>query len=126
MITDRQIEDAKLTTKFAHEEPKHEHNDCIRIAYEWLDAQIKTKNVTTKALPLKHIIEKWGGRYVSQSDVEVAATLHPDIFGDYPYYNINGNLTAPSDRRLEGISEAYTQQQRNYYDSSTYKFKENS
>ena len=126
MITDRQIEDAKLVTKYAHKVQVHEHEDCIKIAYEWLDAQRKTKNVTRKSLPLKHIIENWGGRYVSQSDVEVAATIHPEIFGDYPYYNINGNLTEPSDTRLDGISEACTQQQRNLYDSNNYKFKEKS
>jgi len=43
------------------------------IVSEWLDAQVKTKNRRMTHNPIKHIIEKWSGRYVSQSDVEVAA-----------------------------------------------------
>lgn len=86
--------------------PHHEHDDCIRIAYEWLDAQSKTKGVTRKTYALKHIIEEWGGRYVSQSDVEVAAQIHPLVRGVYPHFNISSGLTLPSQRRLEGIGEA--------------------
>ncbi|WP_456638531.1 hypothetical protein [Bradyrhizobium sp. USDA 10063] len=87
----------------------HEHDDCIRIAYEWLDAQTKTKGVMRDRRPLKHIIEDWGGRYVSQSDVEVAAELHPEIRGTYPHFNISARLVLPSDVRLATIPEARTQ-----------------
>jgi hypothetical protein len=55
------------------------------------------------------MIEKWGGRYVSQSDVEVAAELHSKIKGSYPYFNISARLTRPSDARLANIAEAKTQ-----------------
>ncbi len=33
------------------------------------------KHPTQREHSLKHIIETWGGRYVSQSDIEVAAVL---------------------------------------------------
>ena len=110
MLSDREIEAAKLRTKYSlNEGPHHEHSDCIRIAYEWLDAQIKLKGTTKKAYPLKHIIEKWAGRYVSRTDVDVAAELHPEIKGKYPYFNISSKLTRPNIKRLEGIAQAFTQ-----------------
>ena len=90
------------------------------MAYEWLDAQKKTKNPTTKARPLKHIIEKWAGRYVSTTDVDVAAFLHPKIHGIYPHFNISARLTEPSVSRLEGISEAFKQDYRDRFDPSVY------
>lgn len=43
MITDKQIELAKHKTNYNPDSPYHEHNDSIRIAYEWLDAQKKIK-----------------------------------------------------------------------------------
>jgi hypothetical protein len=110
MLSSREIAEAKIRMKYSYKsEVLHEHEDCIRIAYEWLDAQATTKGVTRFARPLKHIIEKWGGRYVSQSDVEVAAELHPAIRGTYPYFNISRRLVRPSDARLTNIREARTQ-----------------
>lgn len=85
----------------------HEHNDCIRIAFEWLDAQKKTKGLNQKGYALKHMIEGWAGRYVSQDDVEVAAILHPEIKGKYPSFNISARLVEPSQKRLQGIGEAH-------------------
>lgn len=105
MITDTEIENAKSRVVYdldAH----HEHNDCIRIAYEWLDAQNKIKSCIKKSFALKHLIEDWGQRYISQSDVIVAAYLHPDIKGNYPHYNISTRLMLPCDSRLENIGEA--------------------
>lgn len=124
MLTENEIERTKQETKYKNDEPLHEHPDCIRIAYEWLDAQIKTKSATTKTLPLKHIIEKWGGRYVSTSDVEVAAQLHSEIKGKYPYYNISARLTEPSKVRLSGISEAYKHDYNQRHDPKIYTFHE--
>jgi hypothetical protein len=46
------------------------------------------------------------GVVVSTSDVEVAALMHPDIIGEYPYFNISARLVRPSQSRLEGIGEA--------------------
>ncbi len=111
MLSAGEISEAKKRTQYSHgkTEVLHQHDDCIRIAYEWLDAQIQTKDIIRKARPLKHIIENWAGRYVSQSDVEVAANLHPRIKGTYPYFNISSRLTLPSDARLADISEAKTQ-----------------
>lgn len=106
MLSVEEIEAAKAATKYGPKPPHHEHIDCIRIAYEWLDAQVKTKGQNRSARPLKHHIEKWAGRYVSQSDVEVAAHLHPDIGGVYPHFNISSRLVRPSQNRLSGIGEA--------------------
>jgi hypothetical protein len=109
-ISAEEISEAKKRTKYEDAEPLHEHDDCIRIAYEWLDAQVKRKSPYQGPRQLKHIIQKWGGRYVSQSDVEVAAELHPEIRGQYPRYNISGRLVRPSTRRLANIPQAKTQQ----------------
>ena len=105
MLTDAQIEHGKAGAP-NRLEGHHEHNDCIRMAYEWLDAQTKTETIRNTYNPLKHIIEKWSGRYVSESDVTVAAWLHPDIKGTYPNFNISSRLTMPSVSRLQGIGEA--------------------
>tara|TARA_B110000908_G_C9963603_1_gene317969 strand:+ start:96 stop:476 length:381 start_codon:yes stop_codon:yes gene_type:complete len=105
MLADDQIEDGKLRAG-RQLDGHHEHNDCIRMAYEWLDAQNKTMTIRNTHDPLKHIIEKWSGRYVSTSDVVVAAWLHPDIKGTYPNFNISSRLTMPLLTRLENIGEA--------------------
>lgn len=110
MILPTQIREAKSRTIYtAH--PHHEDEDCIRIAYEWLDAPKKLARSNSKMgrYALKHIIENWGGRYVSQTDVDVAATLHPEISGSYPRYNISIRLIRPSSERLKNIPAAYTQ-----------------
>jgi len=120
--SDDAIEKAKKITRLA--DPHYEHNDCIRIAYEWLDAQKKIKNPTTKRWTLKHLIEKWAGRYVSTSDVEVAANMHPNIHGKYPNFNISARLTEPSTDRLKNISEAFKHNYREQHDSSIYKIHE--
>lgn len=120
MLTDAQIEQGKRATKYTERKPLHEHPDCIRIAYQWLDAQKRTAGRLSKTFALKHIIEEWGGRYVSQSDVEVAAQLHPDINGTYPHFNISARLTEPSRERLKNISEAFTQSYNERHDPSLY------
>jgi len=108
MLSDKEIEDAKKRVSYSLKEGgHHEHNDCIRIAYEWLDAQRKTKRVVRKSRALKHLIENWAGRYVSRTDVDVAAELHPHIIGTYPYLNISSRLVRPAKHRLEGIDQAF-------------------
>jgi hypothetical protein len=111
MITSEQIEQAKRETKYSLKEGgHHEHDDCIRMAYEWLDAQAKTATPNKrKTRPIKHIIERWAGRYVSTTDVDVAAHMHPDITGEYPHFNISARLVRPNSRRLAGLYEAHTQ-----------------
>jgi len=84
----------------------HEHNDCIRMAYEWLDAQKKIKGKIQLIHPIKHLVEQWSGRYVSTSDVIIAASLHPSIHGKYPQFNISSRLTLPSDSRLKAFPQA--------------------
>lgn len=117
-LSAEQIADAKQRLSLRN--AVHQHDDCIRMAYEWLDAQKKTKNARKSFRPLKHLIEKWAGRYVSQSDVEVAAELHPEIHGEYPCFNISSLLTEPSLKRLEGIGEAMKHSYRSDHDPSNY------
>ncbi|WP_426029706.1 hypothetical protein [Caulobacter sp. DWP3-1-3b2] len=105
MLTDDEIKKAIAARPFKRD-ANHEHPDCVRIAYAWLDAQKKTRGPTRRSLDLKHIIENWALRYVSESDVQVAAAMHPDITGQYPYFNISSRLTKPSHLRLESIGEA--------------------
>lgn len=107
MLTDEQIK-AAIDDLFDGYQP--EHYDCVRIAYEWLDAQkkIKTKSNSWQ-LCTKHLIERWGGRYVAENDVCIAASIHDGIFGDYPAFNIASKLTFPSKDRLHGIESAGTQ-----------------
>lgn len=125
MLTDNQIDAAKQGFRYDHPgDVLHEHNDCIRMAYEWLDAQNVRATPSKKFRPLKHIIEKWAGRYVSQSDVEIAAAMHPRIRGKYPDFNLSARLVRPSDKRLEGISEALTQGYRERLDPKTYSLSE--
>lgn len=109
MLSAEQIAEAKTRVRCHGQDNPHEHDDCIRIAYEWLDAQTTTKGFLNRTHPIKHFIERWGGRYVSSSDVQVAAEIHPRIKGKYPHFNISSRLTLPSDRRLADISEARTQ-----------------
>lgn len=101
-LSDDQIELAKKDAKVF--KPRHEHNDCIRMAYEWLDAQQTTQG--TRVEDWKHIIERWCGRYISDADVQVAVLMHPKIEGKYPKYNIGKRLTLPSSMRLAGIDQA--------------------
>jgi hypothetical protein len=125
MLTDDQIAAAKNGFRYRHPaEVLHEHNDCIRMAYEWLDAQNVRATSSGKFHALKHIIEKWAGRYISQSDVEVAAAMHPRIRGKYPDYNLSARLIQPSDRRLKGIGEALSQGYREQLETSTYAMQE--
>jgi len=84
----------------------------------------KTKGIMKKAYPLKHLIERWAGRYVSKDDVIVAAYIHPKISGKYPLFNIDSRLVEPSRKRLQNISEAFTQDQNERHDSKDYTTKE--
>lgn len=114
MLSDQDIEKA-INKLPKNSDTLHEHPDCVRIAYEWLDAQKKIGSKCNQIYQIKHLIERWAGRYVSQSDVEVAAYLHPDIKGNYPFYNISSKLTEPRRSRLNNILEAMTQL--NYHES---------
>ncbi|GEP12545.1 hypothetical protein MMMDOFMJ_3147 [Methylobacterium gnaphalii] len=107
MLTSEQI--ARAKREFQYSAPgniHHEHDDCIRIAYEWLDAQIKLGRTQRGYVALKHIIEEWGGRYVSQNDVEIAAHLHPEVRGIYPAFNLSRKAVEPCTSRLKGIEQA--------------------
>jgi hypothetical protein len=125
MLTAQEIAAAKKGFRYSHPaDVHHEHDDCIRMAYEWLDAQNVRVTPSKKFRALKHIIEKWAGRYISQSDVEIAAAAHPRIHGKYPDFNLSAQLVQPNDRRLQGIGEALTQGYRDRLDPKTYALRE--
>lgn len=119
-LSDQAIKHGKSKTSYGVTEPFHEHNDCIRIAYEWIDAQKCIRSKTKSLFPVKHLIERWAGRYVSTADVIVAANLHPNIFGSYPYFNISSKLTEPSIGRLNNIPEANQHDYRERHETSIY------
>lgn len=80
--------------------------DSVRIAYQWLDAQKSLKGVHLHISPIKHVIEFWGCRYVSQYDLDAAVLLHPRFKGSNDCYNLSKDLILPAMFRLEGIKEA--------------------
>lgn len=124
-LSKEQIEAAKKRAKYDGNDKVHEHDDCIRIAYEWLDAQKKIKSASSRFHEVKHLVEKWAGRYISTADVIVAAELHPDVHGSYPTFNLSSNLTEPSDQRLTNIGEAYQHRdKRGSHDPRNYKDRE--
>ena len=102
----------------------YEHSDCVRIAYQWLDAQVKMRSTSRQFRCLKNYIERWAGRYVSATDVEAAAFLHPGVKGEYPYYNIGVRLIEPDLSRLTDIAEAFTQGYRCRHDPRIFARKE--
>ncbi|MCP3406218.1 hypothetical protein [Bradyrhizobium sp. CCGB01] len=109
MLTANEIADAKGRVRYQDSNVVHEHDDCVRIAYQWLDAQITTKSKLKRTHPLARFITVWGGRRIASADVEVAAELHHRIRGYYPHFNIRSRFTLPSDGRLADIAEARTQ-----------------
>ena len=120
-LTDAQIERGKQEVMLGkwysleNIEQHHEHHDCIRIAYEWIDAQTKTKH--PQETVWKSYVESWGERSVSTSDIDVAAYLHPDVklkkihprdgSSSYILLNISKKIIIPSKKRLNNIREAF-------------------
>ena len=105
MITEDQSNTADLTPDFPDLENKL--NDSVRIAYQWFDAQTKKEVPLGNSVDLQHLIRDWGGREISQNDIEIAASIHPGTKGEYPRYNIDSGMTLPSAERLRGIVESF-------------------
>ncbi len=68
------------------------------------------------------MIVDWSGREVSQTEIEIAADLHPVIKGEYPYYNLRSELTFPSAERLRGISEPFKHDCEEQYIVENYRY----
>lgn len=109
-FTDQQITTAVEAQKaIHHDSARNEHAVCVRICAAWLEAQeVINRGAIGRLYPLKHIVESWGGRYVSTLDVMVAARLLK-IRGKYPHLGINSRLVFPNPERLRGIGQAFTQ-----------------
>lgn len=115
ILTKEHIQKSKEGMKNIYNETYYEHDDCVRIAYEFLSAQ----PVLSQAPPrhkrglfysLKSMIEHWAGRYVSTDDVKLAAKIL-GLKGTYPFYNIPIAKTRPLKSRLTNIKEAFTQRE---------------
>lgn len=69
------IEKAKREIEYMWDDKGfHQHDDCVRIAFEWLSAQKRTKTISGH-FSHKHDMERWAGRYVCSHDVELAAHI---------------------------------------------------
>lgn len=115
IITDEMVLWEVLKSNF-NEEWKLTNNlttesfDCVKIAYAFLSAQKSTQNKRRGlGAELKTCIEKWGGRYVSHGDIDMAIKIHPDFTGNNSFCNISKSLIMPCYHRLSSITEAKTQ-----------------
>ncbi len=103
-------------------------DDNVRIAYEWLDAQRVTNTQSGKKFALKYLIGLWSGRKISEDDVRIAASLHEEVKGAFPGYNIHPRLTFPSVERLrlnveiliEGLEEQHIMEHYRFYEIAKY------
>jgi hypothetical protein len=81
--------------------------DCVRIAYQFLDAQKKIKNPTVSRVPIKSAMKDWSGFYVSGSAIDLAISLHPELVGDHLCLNIpRSQWVIPDRARLAGVMQA--------------------
>lgn len=81
--------------------------DCIRIAYEFIDAQ-RASGKKRKFSSIKNHVEKWAGRYISAADFDIAIQFHPEFHGENGFYNIELPLVMPDLNRLREIREAFS------------------
>ena len=107
---------AKQRANYAAFVPVHHNDDCIRIAYAWLDAQIKSSSLSEVPVSQRGLIRSWGGALVMYGDIIVAAELHPEVFGIYPLLNLSNELTYPDPARLTTIVGANEHSSLNQFD----------
>lgn len=106
MIQESSIEAAKEEAVYVNRPTEYsfENDDHIRIAYEFIDVQTKTKNVSGRSqqglLQWRTQVRCWSGFKISQEDFEVAVCLHPDVRGTYPYYTMSNKLVLPCALRI--------------------------
>lgn len=113
--SDTEILISKLNNPYTLKSNAYQHNDCIRIAYIWLDHQKVTKRPRFTASSIKHDIERWAQRYISSTTLLLAAHMHPDIIigrarsSDEACYilNIHRNFVIPPIHLLYNIPEAF-------------------
>lgn len=120
MLSDDIIELAKASANYAGFVPVHQNNDCIRIAYAWLDAQIKTPGLREVPVSQRGLIRAWGGALVMYADIIVAAEIHPAIKGVYPNLNVAEQLTLPLPSRLAHIPGAHEHPALKQFDTSQF------
>ena len=116
VLSDEAIAFAKQRANYAGFVPVHHNNDCIRIAYVWLDAQIKSSSLFEVPVSQRGLIRSWGGALVMYGDIIVAAELHPEVFGVYPLLNLSRELTYPDPARFANIAGAHEHSNLNQFD----------
>lgn len=108
MLTDEQIKAAidEMGIYFGTDEPY----DHIRMAYEWLDAQEKTKDVIpmsrsfhSHAPTPRQMCMDWCGWFMCENAFAIAAYMHPEIKGEHPRFNISEQFILPSMKRISGL-----------------------
>ena len=104
MITAEQID--KVRKEVSAPGLSQTNDDNIRIAYEWLDAQEWTTISGGGKIKVKRLISKWGGREISQKEIDMAVALISERAGHTPQDTMNPRLTFPSAERLRGIAGA--------------------
>lgn len=85
-----------------------EPNDQIQAAYQWLDAQMITKEPLKNDRHLSGLIGDWSGQVITPHDVEIAALLHQGIKGIYPHLQISPGFVLPSAERLRRVCSSFT------------------
>jgi hypothetical protein len=76
----------------------------VLAAYEWLDAQQVRSTIRATYRPLCELISEWSGCEVTVGHIEQAASMHPQVEGSYPFYNISAWLIEPCRSRLGHIA----------------------
>lgn len=84
-----------------------EEKDGVRIACEWLDAQLLLSAASRKKIDFKRLISEWAGREISRTEVDTAAAILSAVKTDFSCEYISPRLTFPTAERLRGISEAF-------------------
>lgn len=107
MLTGEQIAAAKRQVRYRYpDDILHEHDDCIRMCYEWLSAQRHTTSSHGRGVAgFRSLIMHWAGSYVSKDDVDVALVMLPRLIVTMHDSNLSRKLVLPKDSRLEGIGQ---------------------
>lgn len=72
--SDKTILRTAVRCKLNHEDPNY--LDQIKLAFDFIDAQLDSGDRNGPEIPLKHQIENWAGYYICHDAVLVALKLH--------------------------------------------------
>jgi len=104
-FSDEEINEAREKVPSFTSEKYIADNDAVRMCVEWLDGQKLTR--ASNSVACEDYVSLWAYKTIRRVDMEIAAYMHPRIYGIYPYYNVSKRRIKPSRVRLEGIRSAY-------------------